>query len=128
MRRRILSVVFVSVVLATTLPIGSGTGSRWIHFPIGRSQPGCSVIFRGTNQPFEAVDVLDSFKAWAVRKNDIWRTNNGGMDWTRVTPLGTRNQHPSVFSSIQAISEKDVWALGSTGLLHTTDSGNSWAP
>src|SRR5215831_612715 len=128
MRRRIVTAICLSIVLATLL-VGSGRVSRRADVPKGAargSQSGCFAISRGNHERFEAADFADSNNGWAISISDVWRTSDGGREWTRVTPPPTRAGYALAFAHIQALSREEAWVLEDVSLLHTTDSGNSW--
>src|SRR5262249_35925472 len=107
----------------------SGRVSRRADVPKGAargSQSGCFAISRGNHERFEAADFADSNNGWAISISDVWRTSDGGREWTRGTPPPTRAGYALAFAHIQALSREEAWVLEDVSLLHTTDSGNSW--
>jgi photosystem II stability/assembly factor-like uncharacterized protein len=54
----------------------------------------------------------------------IWKTSNGGITWTPVTPP------PNTYylRALDFVNGNEGWAVGRFGtIIHTTDSGDSWA-
>jgi photosystem II stability/assembly factor-like uncharacterized protein len=86
----------------------------------------CFVISTPLEQHFQGADFVDSNHGWAISISDVWRTKDGGREWTRVTPPPTRAGYGLAFAEIQAMSAEEAWVLEGIALLHTTNAGNSW--
>jgi len=77
--------------------------------------------------PFTRIKMISSLDGWAWDTDIVWRTSDGGMSWTDVTP--------SNFSEFGfALDKETAWATifhreednTLEGLVRTTDGGKTW--
>ena len=79
----------------------------------------------GDVQPLWATYFVDADHGYAVGwGGQVWRTDNGGDDWTNKSPGG------AMIQSVTDVYFDDVehgWAVGTQGrVVSTTDGGDSW--
>jgi photosystem II stability/assembly factor-like uncharacterized protein len=81
--------------------------------------------------PFAAVatDFVDMQHGWASDGLILYRTSDGGQQWTKLAPGANFKQ----VTSLDFVSSTLGWAMGGQGknpslLLKTTDAGQTWTP
>lgn len=96
------------------------SGSKWREISPEAQSFNLGPIFIGATK-ISAVD-----RTLLVFGIPAFRSIDGGQTWTN---LGFDiNLVPSNYSSVIAANENTFYKVGTSGILHTTDSGDSWHP
>jgi photosystem II stability/assembly factor-like uncharacterized protein len=82
--------------------------------------PGHITLPLGRVERLDAIQVVGTRTAWAVGKDTILTTSDGGRTWTRVWG-GAHDLH-----DVDFVSTSTGWALGDGILLGTVDGGQHW--
>ena len=82
-------------------------------------------------KPFRDVDFLDKLYGWGVTDHSLWKTTDGGQNWTEVktSPNIKTLEHyepQEVMEKVQFINQENGWVVEGDYLIHTTDGGGSW--
>jgi photosystem II stability/assembly factor-like uncharacterized protein len=59
----------------------------------------------------------------ALDRDGIYRTRNGGLDWTRVLPLDQATE-----MAVDGANGQVVYVLGSYSMMRSVDGGDTWTP
>jgi photosystem II stability/assembly factor-like uncharacterized protein len=89
------------------------------------------VIANKIEQPFGQIQFIDEFQGWGVSTNSLWRTQDGGRTWNRVSAVPTMPtkgilQGTDVYYKVQFLNDRNGWLLRGSSLLHTDDTGRNW--
>jgi photosystem II stability/assembly factor-like uncharacterized protein len=68
-----------------------------------------------------SLEFSSSARGWAVGGDRVLRTVDAGNQWS----LSYRRTGADFFQ-VDAFNDKDAWALGTSGIAHTTDGGVAW--
>lgn len=71
---------------------------------------------------FQWVDFVDVTRGWASDPSGVWRTTNGGAQWTHMagSPTGVRG--------LSFIDANNGWLVILQAIYNTTDGGVNWTP
>jgi len=126
------STTFTSNVTATgTVAVDTNVGTSVPNTfdPANTPTPSTSTTTQSA-APFSQIRMVNTVVGWALTKNAIVRTMDGGQTWTNVTPVSTP-LHTA--SRGDFIDEQNAWVVTTQGdstgtvyVLHTTDGGQSW--
>jgi len=106
-----------SCIVRTEKGLVAGRGSPRQWTTVSRTLPDSERVWSAMFQNPE--------RGWAVvfalPGSVLYGTTNGGLDWER------QYKTFEVLHSVFAVSQSDVWAVGSEGkAVHTTDGGQTW--
>ncbi|MCB9325652.1 MAG: hypothetical protein H6571_18080 [Lewinellaceae bacterium] len=91
-----------------------------------------------SSETFEvvALQMLDENIGWVsgLKNNPlgeprsaVWKTTDGGLTWTDISPLPIASPYPSTLSELFFYDEMTGWAGGENGVLYkTSDGGATW--
>lgn len=72
----------------------------------------------------------DDVSGWTLSDHNFWRTTNGGHSWEELVHSSSRNllgsNYQNQFYKFQVVSEKDIWLLDGSDLIHSDDGGGRW--
>lgn len=84
----------------------------------------------GSTENIYSVDMVSESVGYAVGGDGgasvplMWKTTNGGIDWTQITG------YPATYTALRGVSFADAnngWIVGANGAIwHTTTGGTSW--
>ncbi|MEO8586530.1 MAG: YCF48-related protein [Acidobacteriota bacterium] len=77
----------------------------------------------GPRTPLHSVQGLDRQRACAVGGREIFLTIDGGASWQ---PARSDRRAVSSVSTLHFIDDREGWAAGRGGVLHTNDGGLNW--
>lgn len=76
-----------------------------------------------------SIRMIDESAGWAVAKQGVWRTEDGGMRWDKVLDAGFPDVNPR-FNPTFFLDAEHAWVAvqqESLSVLHTSDGGKTWA-
>ncbi len=117
---------------STTGSQGSGTSatstpSATVASGTTPTVPATATAVPETTVPLTAIRMLDQTNGWALTKNSILKTSDGGQTWHDITPSGFQL---NAQSTGDFMNDTYVWVAtlqGSTvTVLRTSDGGSNW--
>jgi photosystem II stability/assembly factor-like uncharacterized protein len=101
-----------------TVHLSRNGGATWenvgANLPSGTNHSGSPVIL-------DANTFLVGVSGWAEAQSGVFRTENGGAEWTRVSEMAASNQ--PLVASDGAIYWPLIWG---SGMIRSTDGGREW--
>ena len=143
MKKLMLVLLFPSLMLACGLPQFFGFESQ--DLPEPQNTPQASVSLESTPLPAEinaplvespslvSIEMFDEANGWGVTATQIVRTNDGGVSWYDVTPLGLNQAGYSIVGDYLDLTNAWVQApdpnqFPNVGTIYrTSDGGLTWS-
>lgn len=104
---------------------GGGGGSIILKTTDGGKIWKTQLYTSGSSKPIRSIYFIDEDFGWALGDNGIWRTTNGGANWTKGSLNGK-----SLFFINKDIGwlVKETFNIYSEAIFKTTDGGVTWTP
>ena len=92
-----------------------------------------TVVSEGVPGDLRDFQFLAENNGWMVNENKLWKTTNGGRNWSEVSSSAPikllKGFSPqATMERVDFLSPSEGWLVEGSLLLHTTDGGASWAP
>lgn len=76
-----------------------------------------------------SIEMIDQSVGWALAKQGVWRTEDGGTHWNKVLDAGVSDVNPR-FNSTFFLDAEHAWVAvqqEDSEMFHTSDGGKTWA-
>lgn len=89
------------------------------------------LLSNGVGDYFRDFHFLDEDHGWGVTKHSLWKTDNGGRNWTEIRTASTvklleHYEPQETLERVQFLTRSEGWVVEGSYLIHTTDGGASW--
>jgi photosystem II stability/assembly factor-like uncharacterized protein len=77
--------------------------------------------------PIEQITFIDRLHGWIVDPFSVWRTEDGGFNWRRHTPLAESRKRKELIHRCSFINPRTGWLGGENATIYrTADGGRTW--